>query len=208
MLKWRCFELKRKFESRKDSTYKSGQRISRKKHRVEKKALKKRVAILEAEKTSGAKSPTSASIGGSSTSTLSTAAGTLTSSSAGSAAATAVTSSPATSGDSTIATTSQLISLATTTTVTPTTAITTTPSTAATSIGVSAASAPITVTSGGAETTVTSAITGTDMITHLFEAQTQLFAAQVQAATLPPLTNFEGQNAADDDDGFERWLEK
>ena len=173
------------------------------KHRVEKKALEERVAILEAEKTSGAKSPTSASLTGSSASTPSTAAGT---SSAGSAAATTVTSSPATSGDSTIATTSPLISLATTTTattVTPTTAITTTPST-----GVSAASAPITVTSGGAETTVTSAITGTEMITRLFEAQTQLFAAQVQAATLPPLTNFEGQNAADDDDGFERWLEK
>ena len=175
---------------------------------MEKKALEERVAILEAEKTSGAKSPTSASLEGSSASTPSTAAGT---SSAGSAAATTVTSSPATSGDSTIATTSPLISLATTTTattVTPTTAITTTPSTAATSTGVSAASAPITVTSGGAETAVTSAITGTEMITRLFEAQTQLFAAQVQAATLPPLTNFEGQNAADDDDGFERWLEK
>ena len=46
------------------------------------------------------------------------------------------------------------------------------------------------------------------MITRLFEAQTQLFAAQVHAAALPPLANFEGQNAADDDDGFERWLEK
>ena len=123
-----------------------------------------------------------------------------------------MTSSPAVAGGSTVVTTSPLIILASTTTattVTPTTAITT-PSTANTGTGVSAASAPITVTSGGAETTATSAITGTEMITHLFEAQTQLFAAQVQAAMLPPLTltNFEGQNAADDDDGFERWLEK
>ena len=51
-------------------------------------------------------------------------------------------------------------------------------------------------------------MTGPEMITRLFEAQTQLFAAQVHAATLPPLANFKGQNAADDDDGFERWLEK
>ena len=92
--------------------------------------------------------------------------------------------------------------------MTPATAISTS-STAVTGTGVSAASAPITVTSGGADTTVTSAITGTEMITRLFEAQTQLFAAQVHAATLPPLTNFEGQSGVDDDDdGFERWLEK
>ena len=177
-------------------------------HRVEKKALEERVANLEAEKASGARSPTSASPGGDGIAlTPSTTAGALISSSAGSAATTAVTSGPATSGDST---TSPLISLATTattTTSTPTTPITT-HSTAATHTSVSGASAPVTVTSGGADTTVTSAMTGPEMITRLFEAQTQLFAAQVHAATLPPLANFKGQNAADDDDGFERWLEK
>ena len=61
------------------------------------------------------------------------------------------------------------------------------------------------MTSGGAETSVTSVISGTEMITRMFEAQTQLFAAQVQAATLPLVSYVEGQNAADDDDdGFER----
>ena len=46
------------------------------------------------------------------------------------------------------------------------------------------------------------------MITCMFEAQTQLLATQVQAAALPLLTSFEGQNSTDDDNGFERWLEK
>ena len=171
---------------------------------MEKKALEERVAILEAEKSSGPRSPTSASTGDDGASTPPTVASTLTSSSTGSATATTVTSSPAASGDSASVTTSPVISLATTTSATPA-AVTTTPGTTATST----ASAPVTVTSGGAETTVTSAIAGSEMITRLFEAQTQLFAAQVHAATLPPLTNFEGQNAADDEeDGFDRWLEK
>ena len=143
-------------------------------HRVEKKALEERVANLEAEKASGARSPTSASPGGDGiASTPSTTAGALISSSAGSAATTAVTSGPATSGDST---TSPLISLATTattTTLTPTTPITTC-STAATHTSVSGASAPVTVTSGGADTTVTSAMTGPEMITRLFEADLTL----------------------------------
>ena len=43
------------------------------------------------------------------------------------------------------------------------------------------------MTSSGAET---SALTG--VITRLFEAQNQLIAAQVEAATLPPLAKFEG----------------
>ena len=89
------------------------------KHRVEKKALEERVAILEAEKASGVRSPTSASHGGDGVaSTPSTTTGASTTSSAGSAATTAVTSGPATSGDSTVASTSPLISLATTATTT------------------------------------------------------------------------------------------
>ena len=68
------------------------------------------------------------------------------------------------------------------------------------------ASAPITVTSGGADTTVTTAISGTEMITRMFEAQTHSYL--LLKSKLQPLTNFEGQNSTDYDDGFERWLEK
>lgn len=35
------------------------------------------------------------------------------------------------------------------------------------------------------------------MIVKLFETQSQLIAAQVQAVTLPPLTSFDGQSDGD-----------
>ena len=45
------------------------------------------------------------------------------------------------------------------------------------------------------------------MIKQLFETQSQMFAAQMQAASLPPLRTFDGQGDGDDDE-FDLWLER
>ena len=86
-----------------------------------------------------------------------------------------------------------------------------TPSTGTTSTSTSASTSVVpSVTSPIVSPTVdrsTSSATGTDIIVKLFESQSQLIAAQVQAATLPPLASFDGQSG-DDDTEFERWLEK
>lgn len=45
------------------------------------------------------------------------------------------------------------------------------------------------------------------MIKQLFETQSQMFAAQMQAASLPPLCTFDGQSDGDDEE-FDLWLER
>ena len=45
------------------------------------------------------------------------------------------------------------------------------------------------------------------MIQQLFETQSQMFAAQMQAASLPPLCTFDGQSDGDDEE-FDLWLER
>ena len=55
-------------------------------------------------------------------------------------------------------------------------------------------------------TSIISSPGSTGMIVKLFEAQSQLIAAQVQAATLPSLVKFDGQCKGDEME-FKRWLE-
>ena len=85
-----------------------------------------------------------------------------------------------------------------------------TPATSSVPVGTSASSTATSTSTG--VTTSTSAtssvlsVGSAEMIAKLFETQSQILAAQVQAATLPPLTSFEGQHDVDDVD-FEQWIE-
>ena len=48
-------------------------------------------------------------------------------------------------------------------------------------------------------------------MTKLLQAHTEMMAAQAQAVTvqtLPPLTPFTGEESQNEDDTFERWLER
>ena len=67
--------------------------------------------------------------------------------------------------------------------------------------------APVATTTVTGSTAVIPSTGSTDMIVKLFETQSQLLAAQVQAAALPPLRTFDG-HSGDDDMEFHRWLER
>lgn len=169
----------------------------RERFKAEKDALEGKIARLEAASTSRASIPTtSASPSASATSSSSATPPTTASSPASTTASGGVLSTA---------------SLSTTTLTASSTA-------SATGAGVSTTAPPTTSTSvsttaSGASTTVTHAtptltsVGSTDMIAKFFETQSQLLAAQVQAATLPPLVCFDG-HSDDDDTEFLRWLER
>ena len=50
-----------------------------------------------------------------------------------------------------------------------------------------------------------------ESMTKLLQAQTQMLAAQAQAVTvqtLPPLTLYGGEESQDEDNTFDRWMER
>ena len=149
----------------------------RERFKAEKRVLEERIAALEAKSTSEASTPT-------------------TSASAG--------DTPTSGSSATISTT------------TPSTRVSTVSS--ETSVGASSsitttAALPASTTTSGSSTTVThstptlTSVGSAEMIARLFETQSQLLAAQVQAASLPPLKCFDG-NLEGDDAEFERWMER
>ena len=183
----------------------------RERFRIEKKVLEEKVASLEARSSSEA---TRAPVSGSSPGT--TDAGTLASGDTPSVTpvSTAVTPvSTAATSDSTAATSDS------TAATSDSTAARTTISTVTSAPGLTVASAgatgTATTTSSSASTTLTTASSSVpiasmgsaEMIVKLFESQSQLLAAQVQAVSLPPLTTFEGQPEVDGVE-FEQWLER
>lgn len=158
----------------------------RERFRSEKQVLEDKVASLEAKLASGATPASGTGSSGTATTTSSSSPSVTSSASAtSSTAASSVTSS----GSST-------------TSAVPSTAVTTSSSRMST-----------TVTSSGSSTSTTDSTTtvmssgSAEMIKQLFETQSQLFAAQMQAASLPPLSTFEGQGDGDDSE-FELWLER
>ena len=75
--------------------------------------------------------------------------------------------------------------------------------------GVATTTSPIastTVVTAGSSVPIAS-MGSAEMIVKLFESQSQLLAAQVQAASLPPLSTFEGQPEVDGVE-FDQWLER
>ena len=76
-----------------------------------------------------------------------------------------------------------------------------------TGISTSVTSSPAMSTSVAGSTSVISSIGSAEMIVKLFETQSQLLAAQMQAATLLPLVSFDGQCDSNEME-FERWLER
>ena len=198
-------------------------------HKIEKKMLEEKVAILEATKSTGAVSLPFTSLGGNISLTK---PGTLTaldssrdppvtSSGPPVVAITTASTSPSLLTPTALVASKSAVSSGTSTgiitsTTTPTTLTTAVASATTGTHTTTVTSAPITVTSstasppavtsGTADPAVISTASGADMISKMLEAQSQMFAAHVQAAALPPLTNYEGR--IDDEDGFERWLEK
>ena len=150
---------------------------------MEKQVLEDKVASLEARLASA--TPASG--------TGSSATATSSSSSVSTTASTTVTSSPAT-------TVSAATSSDSSSTATPSTAVTST-------------SASTVATSSGSETSTTDSTTtvmsvgSAEMIKQLFETQSLMFTAQMQAASLPPLRTFDGQSDGDDEE-FDLWLER
>ena len=161
----------------------------RERFKAEKNALEGKIAGLEATSTSRASTSTSsASPSGSATSSSSTTSSTTA-------------SSPiSTTASGGILSTANLSTTASTTD----TGVSSAASTTGTSVSTTAPGASTTVT----HTTPTLPSVGSaEMIAKLFEAQHQLLAAQVQAATLPPLVCFDGHSDGDDTE-FLRWLER
>lgn len=66
----------------------------------------------------------------------------------------------------------------------------------------------------GTTTTLTASTIQSDLfesMTNLLQAQTQMLAAQAQAVTvqtLPPLARFNGEESRDEDNTFDRWIER
>ncbi len=154
----------------------------RERFKAEKAVLEEKIAILEAKSASGAStSTTSASPSDSSTSVTTTV-----STSTPSTTVTATSSGALSSASSSTSATSSA-------TVSPTSA----------SVAASGASSTTVTHSTPPLTSVGSA----EMIAKFFETQNQLLAAQVQAASLPPLVCFDGHTEGDDTD-FLQWLER
>ena len=152
----------------------------RERFKTEKAVLEEKIAMLEARSTSGAStSATSASPSGSTTS---------------------VTTTVSTSTPSTTVTTTASGALST--------ASSSTSATSSATVSTSASAAE-----SGGSTTVThttptlTSVGSAEMMAKFFETQNQLLAAQVQAASLPPLVCFDGHTDEDDTD-FLQWMER
>ena len=151
----------------------------RERFKAEKGVLEEKIAMLEAKSTSEASSSTtSASPSGSSTSESS---------------ATVSTTAPST-------TASGGTHSSTSSSTTTTSSITV--STTGTSVTASGASTTVTHT-----TPTLTSVGSAEMIAKFFETQSQLLAAQVQAASLPPLLCFDGHSDGDDTE-FLLWIER
>ena len=152
----------------------------RERFKAEEGALEEKIARLEAKSTSGAStSTTSASPSESSTSVT-----TVSTSTPSTTVTTAPSETHSSASSSTTATSS------------------TTVSTTSTSVTASGASTIVTH-----STPTLTSVGSAEMMAIFFETQSQLLAAQVQAASLPPLVCFDGQTEGDDTD-FLQWLEK
>ena len=176
----------------------------RERFRIEKKVLEEKVASLEAGSSSEA---TRAPVGGSSPGT--TDAGTLASGDTSSVTpvSTAATSdSTAATSDSTAATSDSTATRTTISTVTSAPGLTVASAGATGTATTTSPSASTTLTTAGSAVPIAS-MGSAEMIVKLFESQSQLLAAQVQAASLPPLATFEGQPEVDGVE-FEQWLER
>ena len=149
----------------------------RERFKAEKRILEERIAALEARSASEASTPT----------TSASASVTPTSESS----ATASTTAPSTR----VSVVSSGTSVGTGSSTTTTTAL------------------PASTATSGSSTTVThstptlTSVGSAEVIARLFETQSQILAAQVQAASLPPLKCFDG-NLEGDDAEFERWMER
>ena len=156
--------------------------------RSEKRVLEDKVASLEATLASKATPTSGAGLTGTPTSTSSS---------------TASVTSPTTTTPSTSITTSATVSASSGTHSASGT--TSAPAVSGTSTSTSTASSGSSTSTTDTATTVMS--TGsTEMLKRLFETQSQLFAAQMQAASLPPLSMFDGQS--EEDNELDLWLER
>ena len=152
----------------------------RERFKTEKAVLEEKIAMLEAKSTSGA-----------------------------SASATSAPSESSTSVTTTVSTSTPSTTVAATASGALSSASSSTSATSSTTVSSASAS---TAASGGSTTVTHSTPTLTsvgsaEMMAKFFETQNQLLAAQVQAASLPPLACFDGNTDGDDTD-FLQWLER
>ena len=155
----------------------------RQRFHLEKQVLEDKVASLEERLASAI--PASG--------TGSSATATSSSSSVSTTAFTAVTSSPA-------MTVPAVTSSDSSSTAIPSTTVT---STSASTVAMSSGSETSTTDS----TTTVMSVGSAEMIKQLFDTQSLMFTAQMQAASLPPLRTFDGQSDGDDKE-FDLWLER
>ena len=153
----------------------------RERFRMEKQVLEDKVASLEARLASAT---TASGMGSSDTAASS------------SVSSTASTVSPPAATASTVA------GSGSSSTTAPTTALTS----SSTSTVATSPTCSFSISTTDSTTTVMS-IGSAEMIQQLFETQSQMFAAQMQAASLPPLCTFDGQSDGDDEE-FDLWLER